>query len=92
MATFKSYAAAVRAGYGPATSPADEPDMPERNDVDECYWQLSCLECGTISWEDAELVYVHAIYGKAYVCNHCGSVAHDDDELWDEERFWKEAK
>jgi len=91
MAIFKSYQHAVRAGYGPVMTPPDEPDYPERDDVPEKYWQLECMECGTIGWEDAELAHNHAVYGPSYVCNHCGSVAHDE-ELWDEELWIKELK
>jgi len=87
MAIFKSYQHAARAGYGPSLNPPDEPDYPERCQVPEEYWQLKCMECGVIGWEDATL-----LSDNEYACNHCGSRAHDDDELWNEELWIKELK
>ena len=56
----------------------DHPEPPERCEVDEKYWQLECTECGSIPWDEAEIIAEFESLPTIYKCNECGVAAYDE--------------
>ena len=69
----------------------DNPEPPEREEVDEKYWLLECTECGDIEWEAAELVAEFEHLPSKFKCYDCGAVAYDEGE-WDMKKWEEDRK